>query len=94
MRIDVEEKVVHVLKCELEIVQAKFVRQTRRSIERAFVDLVTDYRLDGVRKNVRCASPERQALTDILSNDIEFFIAEIRLGQSLQDRGKSSGRCE
>lgn len=74
MRIDVEEEIVDVLKRELEIVQPEFIRQARRLIERAFVDLVTDYRHEVVRKSGRCASPERQALADALSNSADFAL--------------------
>jgi hypothetical protein len=47
-----------------------------------------------VRKDVRSASPQRRALNDILSNDIEFFIVEFRLKQSIQDRRKLSGKWQ
>ena len=94
MRIDVEEEVVNVLKREFEIRETKFVRQARGVIERAFVDLVTDYRHDVVRKKSCCNSVERQALTDILSNDIEFFIVEIRLKQNFRGHGKFCGKWQ
>jgi len=37
---------------------------------------------------------ERQALTDILSNDIEFFIVEIRLKQNFRGHGKFCGKWQ